>query len=484
MNPVAVINANSTCRPYRVAPLGLAFIASSLEQHGYTVKTFDCPFSPQDWQHWQRELLRFNPAFVAIGIRNLDNSDFVAYQSYLETPRKMVQIIHDILPNVKIILGGAAVTVDPQKILNEVGGDHLVIGEGEEAIVQLLNALDHEKSVDAIYTDCGSPFRVKQLDTLALPKLHQWFDLNDYLKADAGYPIQTKRGCPLKCSYCTYAKIEGRQYRKMAAQKVADEIEQAMSKGIDTFEFVDSTFNLPPSHALAVTQACLERGLKANYVGTGINPARFDIELAQSMAQLGFKTVIVTAESASQNMLDSYQKGFSLSNLHHTLATLNQVGIQSMWVFLLGGHLETKSTVEETLTFIDQFIKAPNVAYLTSGIRIYPGAPMEKDWRAERFNEADVRISPDGTPFFMSSQFPSAWLRERLLQFQETHPHVMLSDESHDWLVQRATDLLRWLGAPKPYWKYIPTLGRFRNLSRWPKRTWTKSTHLLRRRSS
>jgi radical SAM superfamily enzyme YgiQ (UPF0313 family) len=449
------------------------------------VTVVDCPLDEKAWRTFENVLKSQLPEHVAIGIRNLDNSDLMAYHSYLGTPARMVRTLRNICPKAVVILGGAAVTVDQQKVLEVVGADHLILGEGEEALPDLLDELEKGVRCEKVIQKQGEPCRVENLSTLPLPRLHRWFDMGEYLKGDAGYPIQTKRGCPLHCTYCTYARIEGRVYRHIPAQRVADEIEGAMSSGVDTFEFVDSTFNLPPRHAKDVVQACLDRGLKAHYIGTGIHPAKLDSGLAHSMSALGFRTVIVTAESASETMLKSYRKGFTVPHLDRVGHTLREEGIQAMYVFLVGGPGETRETVEETLAYIDQKVKAPDVAYITVGVRLYPGAPMDEDYRQGNFLPKDVILGPEGVPFFRSSGLPEGWLEERLRQFQASHPHVMLSCEGQGALVEGAQTVLRWLKAPKPYWRYLPVLGRFRQTLRYPLTMFHQLTmsHQLRRSS-
>ena len=98
------------------------------------------------------------------------------------------------------------------------------------------------------------------LDSLPPPSLHRWIDLARYQRHGATIPIQTKRGCVYKCIYCTYRNVEGWGYRTRDPELVADEIEELKAKaGIHHFDFVDSTFNSPPGHALQVCEAITRR---------------------------------------------------------------------------------------------------------------------------------------------------------------------------------------------------------------------------------
>ena len=228
-----------------------------------------------------------------------------------------------------------------------------------------------------------TPFRVVNAGGLPAPRLYEWVEnLRPYLRGDAGYPLQTKRGCPLKCTYCTYGRIEGTRYRFLDPQAIADEVEGALGRGVRDFEFVDSTFNLPPHHALGVLAALRERGLHANYVGTGLNPSKLPEELLAKMSEVGFRSVILTAESGSDTMLASYQKNYRRPRLYEAADLLERHDIKGLWVFLLGGPQETEQTVAETLSFIEERVHSPHAVYITSGIRVYPGSPIGDDVEA------------------------------------------------------------------------------------------------------
>jgi hypothetical protein len=308
---VLFVNANETTRPYRVAPLGLAFVATAAERAGCDVRFVDQPQTAAGRRQFNQVLRNWQPGYVALGIRNLDNSDFHALETYLDGPARLIRAARKLAPRAKIIVGGPAGTVEPERVATTVACDHLVLGEGELALPQLIARLEAGETVPRIVgaDDNGTPFRVVNTSALPAPALHRWVDNFDpYLRGDAGYPVQTKRGCPLKCTYCTYGRIEGVRYRFLSPEAIADEIEGALGRGVRDFEFVDSTFNLPVRHALEVLQTLRDRNLQANYIGTGLNPSQLPDPLLASMRELGFRSVILTAESASNRMLASYKK--------------------------------------------------------------------------------------------------------------------------------------------------------------------------------
>ena len=480
---VLFVNANETTRPYRVAPLGLAFVASATERAGHLVCFVDLPQTRHGRRRWQKALRDWKPDYVALGIRNLDNSDFHALETYLDTPAALIREVRQLLPTAKVIVGGPAGTVEPQRVANTTQCDHLVLGEGEESLPQLITRLESGEPVACVVSVDGNdtPFRVALPELLPAPQLHRWAGrFHPYLRGDAGYPVQTKRGCPLKCTYCTYGRIEGVRYRFLNPTAIADEIEGAIARGIRDFEFVDSTFNLPVKHALEVLQTLRDRKLHANYIGTGLNPRQLPDELLAAMRELGFRSVILTAESASDTMLESYQKNYRRDRLFAAAESLARHDIRALWVFLLGGPGETPETVEQTLSFIAQSVPSPNAVYITSGIRIYPGSPIGDELDQGRLSVESLRrrVEHADVPFFYSEHTPPQWLETRLRAFQRRQPQVMLSCEGHAWLTQAALSVMQYLPVRKPYWQYIPTLNAARRWLRWPGRKPALPMHL------
>jgi radical SAM superfamily enzyme YgiQ (UPF0313 family) len=464
---VMVVNGNETVMPYRVAPLGLAFVASAVRAAGYDVVFEEYAGDAGARADLRGRVESWRPDYVAVGIRNLDNSDYHAFESYLDGPAGLVRDIRRWAPWVKVIAGGPAATVDPDRVMREVGPDHVILGEGEESLPEVIARLEVGERLPAVVGSGGGPYRVERTEQLPAPRLYEWVsDLRSYLRGDAGYPLQTKRGCPLKCTYCTYGRIEGAKYRFLDPEAVADEVEGAMGAGVRDFEFVDSTFNLPPSHAMRVLAALQRRGLEANFIGTGLNPGKLPAELLAAMRSTGFRNVLLTAESASDTMLRSYQKSYGREALGVAVERLRAEGMTALWVFLLGGPGETPETVAETLGFIEEHVKSPDAVYITSGIRIYPGSPLSDQMGAGQFVLEDLRrkADPEVPDFFYSHRTPPGWLEETLRAFQRRHPHVMLSCEGHSRLTQWGLKAMALLPFPKPYWQYIPFLNRVRRM--------------------
>src|SRR5688500_8286937 len=96
--------------------------------------------------------------------------------------------------------------------------------------------------------------------------------------------------------------------------------------GITHFDFVDSTFNSPPRHALAVCEAIARRGLKLHLDTTNFTPAAAFPDLLHGMHAAGFRTLGITAESASDAVLARLEKGFDAAQVRVAAERVEQAG--------------------------------------------------------------------------------------------------------------------------------------------------------------
>jgi radical SAM superfamily enzyme YgiQ (UPF0313 family) len=450
----------------------LAFLASFLEAKGHQVEILEFPFTRKQKREFSKKALLFQPNLIGIGIRNLDNSDLNAYRTYLQEPAKLVDLLRatfKVAP-VPILVGGPAATVDPKRVLRATEADCLILGEGEPGLLQALEFIASKKPLPKILSHSETiPFRVIDTRNLPAPQLYRWVSMKPYLGRDAGYPLQTKRGCPLHCTYCTYARIEGSRYRLLDPDSIAREVEGALSTGIEEFEFVDSTFNLPVQHARNVLSAIQNRRVRARFIGTGLNPLNLPFTLLEQMKEVGFESTILTAESASPTMLRSYRKDFCVEQLRKAAVSLKELQIQTLFVFLIGGPLESRETVEETLEFIKEFVTKPHVAYITCGIRIYPGSPLHGDLLCGKLDP--MSLSWFGTnrdiPFYLSHEVGREWLNHRLQTFRRTCPNTLCSDQGQGYLADLAQAFLEKLPVKKPIWRFARLLNRLQDPFFW-----------------
>ncbi len=468
---VLLISANRERQPYPVVPNGLACVASALDAAGHEVRFLDLCFERNPAAATRRAVTEFDPQIAGVSVRNIDNSDAIALRHYVPEAKQIFTALRTAAPSARIIAGGAAFGVAPEALFSDLGVDYAVAGDGERASVALVDALARGDDVAPIpgvvrqvdeRVHFAPPGEDAALDELPSPSLHRWIDLKRYERNGATIPIQTKRGCVYKCVYCTYRNVEGWGYRTRHPEIVADEIAELKHEArVSTFDFVDSTFNSPPGHALEVCEAIARRKLNVHLDTTNFTPAAASTELLSAMSRAGFRTLGITAESASDTVLEKLQKGFTASKARETAERVEKAGIRALWIFLVGGPGETRQTLEETLSFAQWRLERGDAVYMTVGLRIYPGTTLQRIAISEGTISSDATLLDPTFYFSPAISFDDAVTRIR--QFAAKYPRFMFSADSRSkilpWLT-RAASIMR---LPKPHWQYM---GIFQSLSR------------------
>ncbi|HAN20048.1 MAG: hypothetical protein A2X13_07210 [Bacteroidetes bacterium GWC2_33_15] len=376
MKKVLLINSNLENIPYPVAPLGLALLASSL-QNKYEVKVFDFAFNSTE--SLVQFIKDFNPDYIGIGLRNIDNVTMRRTKWYIDDIRE--KIVKPIQENftIPIILGGSGFSIAPKELLDFFSIEYGVVGEGEKTFAELLEVLEQNKNPEIINNVLTRKGGVKKFTfpdegLLILPKANVdlFIDFLPYLQRSS-YPVQTKRGCAFNCIYCSYPRIEGKKYRLRPVTDIVDEIQNVNLRfpGV-TFEIVDSTFNSPLKHAIAICDEIIKRELRIKIRTMGVNPGLVTGELIQKMKLAGFSQIDCTPETASDMLLKKLNKNFNKNKLVECAKIIKNQDMPTMWFFMFGLPGETEETINETFDFIDRHIPKHDMVHVTEGIRIIP----------------------------------------------------------------------------------------------------------------
>jgi anaerobic magnesium-protoporphyrin IX monomethyl ester cyclase len=468
---VLLVSTNRERQPYPVVPNGLACVASALDAAGHRVRFVDLCFVKDPVATVRAAARAFRPDVIGVSVRNIDNSDAIALRHYTPEARDVLLALRAAAPAAKVIAGGAAFGVAPEALFRDLAVDYAVAGDGERASVALVDALSSGTPIEAlpglvrerngtvVFTPPGED---ADLDSLPRPALHRWVDLARYQRHGATIPIQTKRGCVYKCVYCTYRNVEGWGYRTRDPELVADEIEELKVKaGVRHFDFVDSTFNSPPGHALQVCEAITRRKLGVQLDTTNFTPATASSELLAAMKAAGFRSLGITAESASDPVLEKLEKGFNVAKVREVAERVEKHSIKMLWIFLVGGPGETRQTVEETLSFAKWRLERGDAVYLTVGLRIYPGTTLHRIAIAEGVVPANSTLLDPA--FYFSGELKFDTTVARLKRFAADHPRFMFSADSRSVVLPYLTRAASVLRLPRPHWQYM---GLFQRVAR------------------
>jgi radical SAM superfamily enzyme YgiQ (UPF0313 family) len=222
----------------------------------------------------------------------------------------------------------------------------------------------------------GRPFQADAKLT-ALPMFRQ-FDkdsshLRYYLNRSSMMNLQTRRGCPFHCIYCTYPNIDGKRMRLHDPAEVAQTALALQEAGARYFFISDSTFNCNIAHSAAVAKAFIAAGISIPW-GAFFAPMAVPDGYFRLLAEAGLTHVEFGTESLSDSVLAAYQKPFTRNDVFraHHLAIL--AGLHVAHYLMLGGPGENEDTLAETLLALESLPKA--AFFFFCGIRIYPDTAL------------------------------------------------------------------------------------------------------------
>jgi radical SAM superfamily enzyme YgiQ (UPF0313 family) len=420
---VLLISPNREEINMRTLPLGLACVAAAAHQKGHEVKLVDLLVEEEPNRTVIREVEAFNPEVIGLSVRNIDDQKMESGRFLLDRTREVVTLCRQ-ASKAPIVLGGAGYSIFPESTLDYLKADMGIQGEGESVFPLLLERLQNKKDLKGLpglYLPGGGlqgkRTYLSDLETLPWSEIPSWFRWGPNPK-QYWITVQTRRGCPMGCSYCSTAAIEGQKIRKRNPQAVAEDIQNMMLAGLEQFYFTDNIFNLPNDYARALCLSLKALNPKPRWRCI-LYPGKIDSNLAGLMAESGCVEASVGFESGSMDMLRSLNKHFSPEEVRMSFKMLGDHGIRRMGFLLLGGPGETRGTVEESRTFADSLpLEALKV---TAGIRIYPQTPLAARARAEG-------LITDTTDLLF--------------------PTFYLADEVKDWLLPTLKD---WM-AERPNW--------------------------------
>ncbi len=478
MPKILLISANREILPYPVFPLGVAYVATSLTEAGHSVRIFDVNcFEPESIPFaLNKALEQFRPDLIGLSIRNIDNLTFPTSVSYIPEIRALIEVCRATAGDVPIILGGAGYSLFPEEALAALDADLGIVGDAEGRIARVVRVIveyglrnaDWEKAGigGVVYRERSNVLRTPPATASELPfpsyaPDRRGLDLAFYDREGGMGNIQTKRGCPCRCLYCTYPLLEGRRFQTRPAEAVADEIAVLLSQGVQYLYVVDNYFNALADHAEAVCRALIARGLSVPW-SCFAHPAYLDEPLAALMKQAGCASVELGSDAGSTTMLESLRKDMTPEQILAASNACRGAGLPFAHYLLLGGPGETETTLAETFDLMDRC--DPTAVIVMCGIRIYPGTPLEYRAREEGLLTArDPLLEPK---FYISPAIRSSLL-ERVADAASRRPNWIVPGLGIN-LSPRLTRKLRDLGHKGPMWELLGKRKRAKPLTHNP----------------
>jgi radical SAM superfamily enzyme YgiQ (UPF0313 family) len=321
--------------------------------------------------------------------------------------RSVIEALRRARPELPIIAGGEHINAAAEFSMRNCSAiDYCVLGEGEETLVELLDAMAGGRALDSVagigwlengaYRQTAARARIKDIDSIPRPA---WdlMPLRQYLDGGFGYgigrgrsmPILATRGCPYKCSFCSSPQMWTTRWSARAPEAVLDEMGWAIDTyGAQNFDFYDLTAILQKDWLREFCEGVIERGYKITWqIPSGTRSEALDGDTLPLMRRAGCLYFAYAPESGSPAVLQRIHKKVKLDRMKDSMRAAVSAGISTKCNMIFGFPGETRKELAESVRFCWD-LAAVGVADVNIGpFCPYPGS--------ELFDElcADGRIS-------------------------------------------------------------------------------------------
>jgi len=401
-------------------PLGISYLATFISKKKFTVKVFDfnidlynhvdkkykylwLPSNIRDWtnpdkfdqfefitkdllKNYSKKIISYNPSVIS----------FSTHSTSVQFTIKLTKIVKRLKPSIKIIYGGPQCfikEITPKDIISDYGfhqyPDFMIIGEGEETLLELLTRIKNGSKTDDV-AGCISSKNIKNpryrksiedLDSLPLPDF-SFFDLEKYPDYKHGkLRILSSRGCVSKCVFCTDT-MSWKKYRTRSAENIFKEFKLRKKQGINTLEFNDSLLNGDLKNLSKLCDLLIKNDIGMYWGGSVRVNERMNYSFLKRMKQANCSYLSYGVESASNKVLKKMNKNILSFSAMKIIVLTRLAGIKVFTNWIIGFPGETTLDFIKTLLFVTllrPFINDVSVSTLF----INPHSLMEKS--PERF---------------------------------------------------------------------------------------------------
>lgn len=444
---ILLVSANRFCDPYPVYPVGVSYLKTYLTRKDPSLQISVFDFNISSLEEFAATLQNNKYSHICISLRNIDDTNIYAkncfigwYREIIETARKN--------SDASVIIGGAGFSIFPAEIFNDIRPDFGITGEGEESLYRLLTdpVTSEYQDIDGLvfrnHEGVIINARRKNIDSIELQFEDSLVDF--YWKKSGVLNVQTKRGCPYNCIYCSYPIIDGRRVRTFDPERIVNELITAReSHGIDYVFFTDSVFNISNEYNTVLANTILKSGLKIKW-GAYFSHHNFDRDHLELFKAAGLTHIEFGTDSLSDTQLKNYNKSFSVDQILENSRICNETGVYFAHFLILGGYGETDQTLNETFAnsqLIDSTVFFPYI-----GMRIYPGTRLYDLALSEgRIRERSEVLNP---VYYTSFNISLDDLKERAAK---TGKRWIFPDFDNSEIMIR----LRARGKKGPLWEYL-----------------------------
>jgi radical SAM superfamily enzyme YgiQ (UPF0313 family) len=381
-------------KPY--VPLGILYISAYLEKNGFDNEVFDSTFS--SFEKFKANLRSNTPRIIGIYTNLMTKLNVLRIIKFIRSDEQLAQM--------KIVLGGPEVRNHASEFLLH-GADALVIGEGEETMLQLVKAYAADNDISGLkgiaFISPDKKVVIKEdqgllrsVDELPFPNRKK-IDLQKYFNAwknahgSSTLSLSTMRGCPYTCKWCSRA-VYGGTYRRRSAKLVVDEIVLLQSQyTFDNIWFVDDVFTISHKWLKEFADEIALRKVKVRYeIITRAD--RLNEEVIDLLVNSGCFRVWIGAESGSQNVIDAMDRRVDVIQVREMIRLSRKKGLEAGTFIMLGYPGETQRDIRETIRHLNESMPDHFTITLAYPIK---GTPLYAETESKFIDPKNWEISTD-----------------------------------------------------------------------------------------
>jgi anaerobic magnesium-protoporphyrin IX monomethyl ester cyclase len=428
-------------------PLGLAFIASSLEAAGHTVTVLDCLAEGAESYSY------FSPDIMLNGLTNTETAQLIPadteviglsimFSGNWIQNRTLIDHLGEQFPQATIIAGGEHITSCPEFCISNT--KHLsacIVGEGEETVVELIEAIANKTPFSQVqgisYRDTNNTAsstprrtRIRELNEIPRPAWHLFplalYQENSIIlgvdRGTASLPLLATRGCPYVCTFCSSPQMWGTKYSMRTVADVADEIEEFYHRyGARNFDFYDLTAIIRKQWIIDFCKELLSRKLDITWqIPAGTRSEAIDSEVAYWLRKSGCVNITYAPESGSPETLKAIKKKVNLKDMLRSINHSYKEGMNIKINFIIGFPHEHHSHIWQSIKFLIQASKAGVHDMVPSIFSPYPGSELFKQLQ----QQGKINIEDDSyfleiinVDTFFENKFYNTHINKYLLRF-------------------------------------------------------------------
>ncbi len=420
---------------YTEPPFGLCYLAAVARQRGLPTSIVDAQALNLGLSETVDAIMAATPDYVGLTV----TTQLVLSAATVATEIKKRN------PKITVMVGGAHITALPGETLREYPCfDFAVIGEGEQTLIELLDALEtggdlHKvdglafRQNDNQVTLTGKRAMIKDLDTLPFPAFDLLPRMGEYYRIATqsvnrlpALSLITSRGCTGQCTFCD-TSVHGHVPRAHSAEYVA-RLMTTLSReyGARSIFFDDDNFLIFKPRLKKLVEILKNQKLDLTWSCMGrVNMV--DAELLELARSGGCWQVMYGIETASQPILDLYRKGITTEQVEKAVRITKQAGLKTKGFIMFGNPLETRESIRTTIDFIKRIpLDDVSISFFTPfpGSSIYPEVEkygkFDREW--SKMSCFDIVFVPRG----LTEAELRRWVRTALRQFY-FRPRILLS---------------------------------------------------------